>query len=147
MRETALPSPGPGSKSMHLRRIAANAISALEVTMNNYSTGAHPDAAKLSTFFAACKAAADEAAKSKAVLTFTLATPTVAVSGTDATTLAKGGSTGAASYASSNTAVATVNGTGVVTGVAAGTATITVNVAGTSTYRPATAYVTVTVTA
>ncbi len=149
MREAALPTPGPGSKAMHLRRIAANHISSIEVTMNNYTTGAHPDAAKLVTFFNACSAAAAEAGKNRAAVT--LAGPSgvtsVAVSGTLSLVSSKGGSAGAGTFTSSNTAVATVNSSGHVTGVAAGTAVITYAVAGTSTYRPGSASLRVTVTA
>jgi uncharacterized protein YjdB len=135
MREAALPSPGPGSRSMHLRRVAANRISSLEVTMDKFTNGIHPDAAKLKAFFDAASVAAGEAAKRKTVATLTAASGTVAVAGTLATTLTKGGSAGAATYATSNAAVATVSGSGVVTGVAAGSVEITATVAGTSTYR------------
>jgi len=58
MKEATLPSPGPGSKSMHLRRIAANSISQLEMIAPKYPTGKHPDAPKLKAFFDACSAAA-----------------------------------------------------------------------------------------
>ena len=145
MKETALPTPGVGSKSQHLRRIAANAISALEVSAPKYTLGNHPSAAGLKAFFDACSAAAAELGKNNAVLTFTIPDDTLTVAQTAQTVLTKGGSAGAATYASSDAAVATVNASGLVTGVASGTATITVSVAATATYRAATATLTVTV--
>lgn len=145
MKETALPTPGVGSKSQHLRRIAANAISALEVSAPKYTLGNHPSAAGLKAFFDACSAAAAELGKNNAVLTFAIPDNTLAVAQAEQTTLNKGGSAGAATYTSSAPGVATVNASGLVTGVAAGTATITVSVAATATYRAATATLTVTV--
>lgn len=145
MKETALPTPGVGSKSQHLRRIAANAISALEVTAPKYTLGNHPSAAGLKAFFDACSAAAAEIGKNNAILTFTIADDTLAPAETSQTTVTKGGSAGAATYSTSDAAVATVNASGLVTAVAAGTAVITVSVAATATYRAATATLTVTV--
>lgn len=57
MKEADLPSPGIGSKAMHLRRTAANAISALQVTAPKYIGGIHPGTTQLQAFFAACSAA------------------------------------------------------------------------------------------
>lgn len=54
MRETDLPSPGIGGKGHHLRRIAANAISQLQVVAPNYPLGQHPSATTLRAFFSAC---------------------------------------------------------------------------------------------
>lgn len=54
MRETDLPSPGIGGKGHHLRRIAANAISQLQVVAPNYPGGLHPSASSLRSFFSAC---------------------------------------------------------------------------------------------
>lgn len=59
MREETLPSPNIGSRGYHLRRVAAQAISQVEVAAGYYPNGKHPDAKALSDFFAACKAAAD----------------------------------------------------------------------------------------
>lgn len=59
MREATLPSPNIGPRGYHLRRIAAQAISQLEVVAARYADGKHPDAGALADFFAACKAAAD----------------------------------------------------------------------------------------
>ena len=58
MRETDLPSPNIGGKGYHLRRIAAQAISQLEVSAPAYG-GSHPSATSLAAFFNAAKAAAD----------------------------------------------------------------------------------------
>lgn len=131
MKEASLPSPGVGSKSMHLRRIAANAISALEVSAPRYADGAHPTAAALVSFFDACSAAAATIGKAIAALVLTTAggATTVAVGATLATTLDKDGSDGAVSYSSSDTNIATVSGAGVITGVAEGDVTITATVA------------------
>lgn len=147
MKEASLPSPGVGSKSMHLRRIAVNAISSLEITAPKYTGGAHPSAAGLKAFFDACSAAAATIGKSLVTLVFAGAGGSTAITGTgtNQTTLNKGGSTGTATYSSSNTAVATVNASGLVTGVAAGTAVITVNVAEDATHKAATASLTFTV--
>jgi len=149
MREASLPSPGVGSKSQHLRRIAANAISAIEITAPRYADGAHPAATGLAAFFTACAAAATEAGKSNLVLVFAGAggVTTIAGTTTNQTTLNKGGSAGAASYSSSAPGVATVNGTGLVTGVAPGATIITVTVAAQGIYRAATATLLFTVTA
>lgn len=57
MKESTLPSPGLGSKSLALRRFAAYEISSIEVSARNYPNGVHPDAAQLATFFTACAAA------------------------------------------------------------------------------------------
>jgi hypothetical protein len=59
MRETDLPSPAIGGKGHHLRRIAAQAISQLEIAARNYPQGKHPSATNLAAFFDAAKAAAD----------------------------------------------------------------------------------------
>lgn len=53
MRESDLPSPGIGGKGYHLRRIAAAAISQLQVSAPGYG-GTHPDASELRAFFSAC---------------------------------------------------------------------------------------------
>lgn len=149
MKEAALPSPGVGSKSWHLRRIAANAISALEVSAPKYADGKNPAAASLVAFFDACSAAAAETGKENTTLTFATAgdATEVEVGATLATTLDKDGSTGAATYSSSDEGVATVNSSGVITGVAEGDVTITVSVAATDDNRAASASVAVTVIA
>ena len=145
MIESALPSPDIGAKGYHLRRIAANAISHLEVTALAYSNGVSPSAAKVKAFFDACAAAAATAGKANPVLTLTPQTSTGAPASTQQLTLGKGGSTGAATYTSSNTAIATVNASGLVTRVATGTATITASVAEDANYKTRTISATVTV--
>jgi hypothetical protein len=59
MRETALPSPNIGSRGYHLRRVATQVISQLEVAATFYPDGKHPAAATLADFFTAAKAAVD----------------------------------------------------------------------------------------
>jgi hypothetical protein len=54
MRETALPSPNIGGRGHHLRRVAAQAISQIEVIAPNYPGGLHPQATDLRNFFIAC---------------------------------------------------------------------------------------------
>ena len=58
MRESDLPSPKIGGRGHHLRRVAALAISQLEIAAPGYG-GKHPAAADLAAFFDACKTAAD----------------------------------------------------------------------------------------
>lgn len=111
----------------------------------NYPNGAHPGAAKLAAFFDACRLAALEVGKRDPALTLTPATSSGAVGSTQQLTLGKGGSTGAATYVSSNPAVATVNAAGLVTRVAVGQVTITASVAADATYRAETITATVTV--
>ena len=53
MREFDLPSPNIGGKGHHLRRIAANAISQLEIAATGYAGGKHPNATDLRKFFSA----------------------------------------------------------------------------------------------
>ena len=147
MKESALPTPGVGSRSQHLRRLLATTISSLEVTAPKYTNGQHPASVQLVACLTAALAAAQETGKLNTVPTFVTAgnATTVAPAATLATTLTKGGSAGAATYTTSNAAFATVNGSGVITGVAAGVVTITANIAGTATYRPASISVTITV--
>lgn len=57
MREASLPSPDVGSSGFHLRRIAAKAISDIEIVAPRYPTGEHPKATPLREFFLACAAA------------------------------------------------------------------------------------------
>lgn len=59
MREDNLPSPNIGSRGFHLRRVAAQSISQLQVVAPNYANGKHPQAATLKAFFLACAAACD----------------------------------------------------------------------------------------
>lgn len=54
MREASLPSPAVGSVGFHLRRIAAKAISGIEIVAPRYPTGKHPQAGALRAFFIAC---------------------------------------------------------------------------------------------
>jgi hypothetical protein len=54
MREASLPSPNCGQRGYHLRRIAAQAISQLEVVAPNYPDGKHPAASELRNFFSFC---------------------------------------------------------------------------------------------
>lgn len=147
MIESNLPSPNVGSRGYHLRRVAANVISQLEVTAQGYPNGASPSAAEVKAFFDACSAAAATAGKANPVMTLTPATASIAVAGTQQLTVGKGGSSGAVTYSSSDTAVATVNGSGLVTGVAAGTAVITANMAEGTAHKAATKSATITVTA
>lgn len=53
MREFDLPSPSIGGKGHHLRRIAAAAISYIQVNAPAHG-GTHPMAGKLRKFFSAC---------------------------------------------------------------------------------------------
>jgi len=145
MQEASLPSPRIGAKGHHLRRIAANAISHLEVTAMSYPDGAAPSATAVADFFTACLAAAQTAGKPNPVLTLTPQTSTGAVASTQQLTLGKGGSTGAATYSSSNPAVATVNASGLVTRVAVGSATITATVAEATGFKARSITATVTV--
>lgn len=151
MREADLPSPGltQNAKAMHLRRIAANMISSLDVIAPKYPNGAHPDAAKLVAFFNAAAAAAATIGKARPAMTLATAgnATTVAVGATLATTVGKGGSSGAVTYVSSNPARATVNASGVVTGVAPGAVTITANMAEGTGHKKASRSVALTVVA
>lgn len=149
MREVDLPSPGLGSKSMHLRRIAANTISSVEIAAVRSAGGASSEAVKLKAFFDACSAFALEASKTTPVMTLTTAgnATAVAVGATLATTVNKGGSAGAVTYTTSDATKATVNSSGVVTGVAVGAVTITANMAATATHRAASKSVSLTVVA
>jgi hypothetical protein len=147
MQEASLPSPDTGANGYHLRRISAKAISALEVVAMSYPAGAHPGAQKLADFFTACAVAAATIGKAIPVLTLTPPTSSFAVAATQQLTLGKGGSSGAATYSSSDPAVATVNSAGLVTGVAAGTAVITANVAEGSAHKAGSITASVTVTA
>ncbi|WP_448500710.1 hypothetical protein [Sphingomonas sp.] len=54
MRETDLPSPNVGARGFHLRRVASQAISQIEVSAPSYTGGKHPDASSLRAFFSAC---------------------------------------------------------------------------------------------
>lgn len=54
MRESDLPSPNIGARGYHLRRIAANAISQLQVSAPSYPGGKHPEGSTLRAFFSAC---------------------------------------------------------------------------------------------
>jgi hypothetical protein len=53
MREFDLPSPNVGGMGHHLRRIAAKAISYIQVNAAAYG-GTHPNASSLRAFFSAC---------------------------------------------------------------------------------------------
>jgi len=145
MLESSLPSPNIGAKGYHLRRIAANSISHLEVVAEGYSNKAAPGAAAVAAFFTACAAAATTAGKPRPVLTLTPTTSTGAPASTQQLALGKGGSSGATTYTSSDTAIATVNGSGLVTRVAVGTAVITAVVAEDASYKTASITASVTV--
>jgi len=56
MQEASLPSPDIGAKGYHLRRMAANVISQLEIVAMSYPNGAAPGASKVVAFFNACSA-------------------------------------------------------------------------------------------
>ncbi len=149
MRETSLPSPNIGGKGHHLRRIAAQAISALEIIAPKYSTGVHPEAKSLARFFGKSMDGAAADGLITPVPSITGDRVSVAVSATSAApTLDKNGSAGAASWSSSATGTATVNAsTGAVTGVAAGTAWLICTLAATATYRAITVRFPIRVTA
>ena len=129
MNEASLPSPDTGANGYHLRRIAAKAISAMEVVAVSYPAGAHPGATALKAFFDACSAAVATVGKAIPVMTIdtTGSVTEIAVGATNQLTVGKGGSSGTVSYVSSDTDVATVNGSGLITAVAEGTFTITAN--------------------
>ena len=57
MRESTLPSPGILSMSHNLRRMAARAISAIEISARYYPSTISPEAQKLEDFFTAAAAA------------------------------------------------------------------------------------------
>lgn len=52
MREFDLPSPNIGATGFHLRRVAAKAISYIQI--NKRADGTHPEAAVLRNFFKDC---------------------------------------------------------------------------------------------
>jgi hypothetical protein len=52
MRDTDLPSPNIGSRGHHLRRVASQAISQLQIAAPGYG-GTHPAATSLRAFFSA----------------------------------------------------------------------------------------------
>lgn len=56
MREATLPSPDIGAVGFHLRRVAAKAISAIQIVGPKYPDGKHPKAGALRAFFLACAA-------------------------------------------------------------------------------------------
>jgi hypothetical protein len=147
MIEATLPSPDTGSKGYHLRRVAVNVINQLDMVASSYPLGQHPGAAKLAAFFDACRLAALETGKRNATMTLTPATSSGLVASTQQLTLSKGGSTGAATYKSSDTTIATVNSAGLVTRVAVGQVVITATVASDASYRGETITASITVTA
>lgn len=150
MQEFTLPSPNIGGKGHHLRRIAANAISQLEMSAMDYASGIHPGATELAAFFTACATAATETGKTTPVLAFTPTAKSYTVAGgaTAGPTLSKGGAAGTASYVSSDPTIATVNSsTGVVTAVKIGVCTITVTNTANGIYRAAEKSYVATVTA
>jgi hypothetical protein len=62
MQEFDLPSPNIGGQGHHLRRVAAKAISYIEINAAAYTgavgvAGRHPSADELHTFFTACATA------------------------------------------------------------------------------------------
>lgn len=150
MRETDLPSAKIGGKGHHLRRIAANAISQLEISALGYADGIHPQGQELSAFFDACADGAIADGLTTPPLTLSVASKTysVAAGATAGPTVDAGGSAGAVTYASSNTGVATVNAaTGAVTGVAPGSCWIVIAIAANGLFRASTRRYKATVTA
>jgi uncharacterized protein YjdB len=129
IRESDLTSPGIGAKGHHLRRIAANAISQLEVAGSYYGNGRHPDATALEAFFQECVDAAHDLIPAVSVPTFTPTSKSysLAAGATAGPVLAAGGHTGVPVYTSASPLVATVDeDTGEVTAVAgSGTSVIT----------------------
>lgn len=146
MQEATLPSPDMGANGYHLRRIAAKAISALEVIAPNYPDGAHPGAEKLEDFFLACAAAAATVGKQNAELEVSPESVEGEPSDTQQLTATTGGSDGTVSYLSTDTQVATVSGAGLVTLVDVGTASIVVSLSEGTDHRAASVVVPVTVT-
>lgn len=149
MREETLPSPDIGGKGYHLRRIAANAISQLEIAASAYGNGRHPAGIPLAAFFTACATAATALAAVAPTLAFapTAKTYSIAAGPTVGPTL--GGAPGATvRYTSATPARATVDPvTGFVTGVSAGTSVITATVIAAGGYLAATQTYIATVTA
>lgn len=60
MREADLPSPGLVRSSMQLRRLAANAISGVQIVAPRYPGGVNPSALQLAEFFNAASEAVDK---------------------------------------------------------------------------------------
>lgn len=150
MRESDLPSPGIGGKGHHLRRIAAQAISQLEISAPAYG-GSSPASVALSAFFAACKAGADALAPVAPTLAFTPTAKSYSIAagaGQAGPALSTGGSGGAVTYSSGTPANATVNpATGAVTPLIAGTSVITATIAANGGYLGTTQTYIATVTA
>lgn len=138
MRDFDLPSPNIGAKGHHLRRIAAAAISYIQVTASNHAGGLHPSASALRAFFSACADnlavydASTATENNVAVPTFTPTAKTysIAAGATAGPVLNKDGHPGVVTYSSGTPANATVNAaTGVITPLVAGTSVITASIA------------------
>lgn len=128
MRETDLPSPVIGGRGHHLRRIAAQSVSQLQVASTAYGNGRHPSATTLAAFFQACLDAATLLLPAVSIPTFTPSAKSysIAAGATVGPVLAPVGHTGVPVYTSATPARATVNAaTGFVTGVSVGTSVIT----------------------
>lgn len=141
MKEASLPSPGVGSKSMHLRRIMANAISAIEISAPKYTDGIHPSATSFLAFLNACVAVVNDYTKTLAEVVFGTAgdATTVAMGTTLATSLDKDSHDDTAGYTSDDTGIATIHATtGVITPVDLGVATVNAVLEETATFRAVT---------
>lgn len=155
MREFDLPSPGIGGMGHHLRRIAAKAISYIQVNAPAHG-GTHPSASALRAFFSGCANAlapydaSTSTENTVAVPTFnpTAKSFTVAAGATAGPVLNKDGHPGVVSYSSATPAKATVDATtGVITAVGVGTSVITATIAAAPGWDAVTKTYTATVTA
>lgn len=151
MRETDLPSPSIGGKGHHLRRIAVNAISQVQISATAYTNGRHPNAQALSDFFTAAATALAGLVPVAPVVSFTPSAKSYSLAAganQAGPVLAKGGSEGIVTYSSGTPAKATVNPTtGAVTPVATGTSVITASIAASGGFLASTVTYTATVTA
>ncbi|WP_221795915.1 hypothetical protein [Aquisediminimonas sediminicola] len=148
MRESALSSPNIGALGYHLRRIAAQAVSYVQV--NQYANGRHPSAVQLSAFLAEVKTAVDLLLPVDPVLAFTPSAKSYSIAAgvTAGPALAKGGSEGIVTYSSATPAKCTVNAlTGAITPLTTGTSVITASVAASGGYNAKTVTYVATVTA
>lgn len=128
MRDKDLPTPNIGHKGWALRRSAVVALGHLQSSRDRLNKR-HPQAAALSAFFAACKAASDAMLAVAPTVSFTPSSKSYSLAAGAAQAgpaLARGGYTGRVEYSSATPAKATVDAlTGAVTPVATGTSVIT----------------------
>lgn len=145
MRDFDLPSPGIGATGHHLRRVAAKAISYIQI--NKRAGGTHPSASQLRAFFSACAdnlisydaSSANEGTVPVGVFTPAAKQYSIAAGPAAGPALNTGGSKGAVSYSSGTPAKCTVNAaTGVITPIATGTSVITATIAASPGYAATT---------